>query len=378
VSDVSVPTATTSAATSVDGTAASSSLLDSLKAQFPWLDQIGLTPQFFQHLVATSASPDEIITTLRQQPQYRARFAGLWRPDGSLRMTEAQYLNREQDYRTVLKQYGYGQSYTDAQSLVGFFDSEMDPNELKDRLDTFKKVQDSGQHVKDAFYVYAGLDVTDEQLYQAMVDPAAAQHLQDQYNAKVASQSFDYQTWITRATERGLQRVSDTLGQLQKSGALTGEAVQTVLRTDPNFARSIMDALYTNAGQPGQQLQLQDLISSFEQAAIGAAATQAGLTMPTKERVAELRAAGVDRAAAQRVYGQYGQGVLDDAVRRATGQGLTQGQVEDAAFLGDGKQQLRVQQGLAAEAAAGAQQGQFDLQMNRQGRFVQQGLRQQV
>lgn len=378
MSDVSVPTATTSAATSVDGTAASSSLLDSLKAQFPWLDQIGLTPQFFQHLVATSASPDEIITTLRQQPQYRARFAGLWRPDGSLRMTEAQYLNREQDYRTVLKQYGYGQSYTDAQSLVGFFDSEMDPNELKDRLDTFKKVQDSGQHVKDAFYVYAGLDVTDEQLYQAMVDPAAAQHLQDQYNAKVASQSFDYQTWITRATERGLQRVSDTLGQLQKSGALTGEAVQTVLRTDPNFARSIMDALYTNAGQPGQQLQLQDLISSFEQAAIGAAATQAGLTMPTKERVAELRAAGVDRAAAQRVYGQYGQGVLDDAVRRATGQGLTQGQVEDAAFLGDGKQQLRVQQGLAAEAAAGAQQGQFDLQMNRQGRFVQQGLRQQV
>ena len=136
-----------------------STLLNELKVMFPWLDQIGLPPQFFQELSATSASADEMVVKLRQQPQYKARFAGMWRSDGSLRMNEAQYLAREQDYRTVLRQFGYDGQYTTPASLVGIFDSEQDPNELRDRMTMYQTVKESSAATKDAFYVYAGMNV---------------------------------------------------------------------------------------------------------------------------------------------------------------------------------------------------------------------------
>jgi hypothetical protein len=361
-----------------DPTQDQSDLLTELRSMFPWLDQVGLSPEFFQGLVAESASADEVIVKLRQQPQYKSRFSGMWRQDGSMRMNEAQYLARENDYRTLLRQYGYESSYRDPSSLVGFFDAEMDPNELRDRLATYRQVQESGAAIKDTFYVYAGIDLTDEQLYQAVVDPAAAQNLTDQYNQRVASSTFDYQTWITRATERGLQRVSDTLGSLQRSGALTGQAVQTVLRTDPNFARTIMDAIYTNAGQSAESLNLADLMSSFEYAAIGAAARNAGFELPTKERVAMIRAAGVDRAKAQAGYTQLaglGASRVDDAVRRATGGRFSQQDFEDAAFLGNGQAQSAMQAGMAREDAAGQSGGGFNPSLDKRGRIVQGGMK---
>lgn len=353
-------------------------LLASLRDTFPWIDQIGLTPEFFRDLVAEGVNGAEMLARIRQAPQYKARFPGLWRQDGSLRMDEGQYVQQEQAYRQLLRQFGYGDQYTTPQSLQGFFDGELDPNELRDRLSTYQNIQDSGQQVKDAFYVYAGLRVSDDDLYQAVVDPAAAQRLQDEYNQRVAASTFDYETWINRATEVGLQRVADTLGALQKNGALTGSAVQAVLRTDPNFARRIMDALYTNAGQPGQTLDLQDLVSSFEYAAIGAAARNAGFDLPTKERVAQIRAAGVDRARAQSAYLEFakaGQARVDDAVRRATGGRFSQADFEDASFLGDGAKAAALQNGLAREDAAGQAAGGFNPQMDRRGRLVQPGMR---
>lgn len=357
---------------------AAGSLLDELRASFPWIDQVGLSPEFFQDLVATSASGAEIISKLRQQPQYRARFQGLWRGDGSVRMTEAEYLRTERDYRTLLKQYGME---SEAPNVSKFFEGEVDPNELSDRLKLYKQVTEGGRAVKDAFYVYAGIRLTDDDLYGAMIDPTKQSALYDQYNAQVSSSSFDYTTWITRATEVGLDRAAKTLGDSQKSGALTGQAVQNVLRTDPTFARSIMDALYTG-GTPGQGtgLSLQELISSFEYAAIGAAASQAGLAMPSKERIQEIRASGVDRAKAMSGYQQYAQqaGAFDAAVRRVGGDGFGQGDFEKAAFLGDTTAANTLDRALAREKAAGESGGGFRFDMDRSGRLNQQGMRTSV
>jgi hypothetical protein len=354
-----------------------SALLAEVKVMFPWLDQVGLSPQFFQQLVAESASADEIIVKLRNQPQYKARFAGLWREDGSLRMNEAQYLDTERNYREVLRQFGYDADYKSASSLVGFFDSELDANELKDRLQTYKTIKESGSSVQDAFYVYAGMNVSTDDLYAAVVDPAAAQRLSTEYNAAVAKQTFDYETWITRATERGLQRVSETLTAAQQSGALTGAAVQAVLRTDPAFAKSVMDAIYTNAGTATTPLALSELISSFEYAAMGSAAKQAGLEMPTRERLAEIRATGIDRARVIQGYGQFGamRGVYDAAARRTSGEGFNRDDFEASNFLGDVNEQQRLSQAVAREEAAGQRQGGFNVDQTRDGDFVQRGLR---
>lgn len=352
-------------------------LLDDLQAAFPWVQQLGFSPSFFQELVANSASSAEILTTLRAAPQYRQRFPGLWRQDGSVRMTEAQYLAREQDMRNVLRQFGMEQDYTTPSSLAGFFEAEMDPNELKDRLDVYDQVKRGSRAVKDAFYVYAGLRVSDDDLYEAVVDPAAQQRLTDEYNKRVASSQFDYTTWITRATEVGLERVTETLTELQKTGAVTGTAVNAVLRTDPNFARTIMDALYTGGdATAAQPLNLNELVTAFEYAAIGAAATNAGLELPTKERIAELRSAGVDRAKIQSAFTQYAanKGIYESAVKRVDGGDFGQQQFEDATLIGKADTMSTLQRALAREEAAGQQGGQFRFDVDRQGRLEQAGF----
>lgn len=371
------PAAASSPASSLTSSAPGTLLAD-LKAAFPWLDQVGFTPDFFQKLVAGAASPDEVIAQLRATPQFKQRFPGLWRSDGSIRMNEAQYLQQETSYRQVLSQYGFGEQYKTPDDLKGLFDSEQDPNELNQRLTVYKQIQDSSQATKNAFYVYAGINLTDEDLYQATVDPTHRQSLVDEYNARTAASDFDYTTFITRATQAGLDQISKTMQDAKASGVISDDAAMKVFNTSPDFARSIMDVLY-HGGAPGTAttLSLSELLATFEQAAIGAAATNAGLTMPTKEKVAALRAAGVDRAKAQSVYTQLGSnlGVYSAAVRRTGGGEFGQGRAEDALFLGDSAAQSALQTGLAREDAAGQGVGSFQIQTAPGGGFRQQGIR---
>ena len=334
-----------------------------LRASFPWLDSIGLDPSWFQDAIATSSGSAEILTKMRATTQYKARFPGLTRSDGTLRMNEAQYLARETDYRTLLRQYGYDlQDYATPATLVGLFASEQDPNEFQQRLQTWSDVERSSQAKKDAFYVYAGIDLTTDDLYQATVDPAAAQNLSNEYNRATAAGTFNYETFITRATEVGNRRVADVLTSMSKTGQVTGAAVQAVINVDPGFARQIMDLIYTGgSGNVTSALGLEDLLSSFEYAAIGSAATEAGLTLPTRERVAEIRQAGVERRQAADAYLAYGQrqGEISASVQRAGYDEFTQSDFEEAQFLGSGVQTRELNAGLAREQAAGKGAGEF-------------------
>jgi hypothetical protein len=353
--------------------------INTLRAEFPWLDSIGLDPQWFQMTAAEASGSAELLVKLRATPQYKARFPGMYRDDGSVRMNEAQYMAREQDFRTLLRQFGYDEEkYATPASLVGFFDNEMDPNEFQSRLQTYRDVQQSSQSKKDAFYVYAGIEITDDDLYASIVDPAAAQELTDKYNAAVAAGSLDYGTWITRATEVGNRRVADTLTQLSKQGAVTGRAVQSVLGIDSNFARQMMDAIYTGGTgrTDSKTLSLEELLQAFEFAAIGAAASEAGLALPTKERIAEIRQAGIERSQAIQAYQNYGvrKNQISAAVQRAGYDEFTQDEFERAQFMGNAGLSRELQEGLAMEEAAGRNVGQFRFSEDA-GRLIQRGLR---
>lgn len=378
VGSIPAPTPTPTPAPTPPPTNVSGSVLDDLEALFPWLKQVGLPASWFQEVAASSTSDAEVVAKLRMTSQYKARFAGIRRSDGSIRMTEAQYISQEDAYRQVLRQAGVSVDRMDNPAdFVGWFESEVDPNELKSRVQMWNEVKTAGQDMQDAFYVYANMRVSDEDLYSAMVDPAAKQRLDDEYNQKVASQPFDYATWITRATEAGLSRVAKNLTGLQANGVLTGAAVQSIINADPGFARTVMDAIY-HGGDPttGQFLNLTELMHAFEYAAIGAAAKGAGLELPTKDRIAEIRAAGVDRASAQKAYVDYGQNrnLYSGAVARSGGGNFTQGDFENAAFLGKAYDVGRLTKGLNQEASYGEQAGQFGISQNRKGGYAQRGL----
>jgi hypothetical protein len=356
-------------------------LIADLRRDFPWLSDIGLSTSWLQDVVATAASASEIVQQIRSTPQYKQRFPAIVRGDGSRLMTEAEYISQENSYRQLLRQFGFNEGrFRTPATLVGFFQGEVAPAELQDRLTVWKQVREGGQRIKEAFYVYAGLEIDDDTLYEAIVDPAAEQNLTNAYNQAVASSTFDYTTWITRATQVGLSRVAAELGKLKERGAVTAEAVQRIQATAPEFARQIMDAIYTGGmtiprgGQAGS-LDLQELLDSFEFAAIGAAAKNAGLELPTKERLAEIRAAGVDRAKAIQGYREFGKNstAYAAAVQRARGTAFGQEQFEAGQFLGDAQASRDFEAGLAYMESAGKSQGSF--RFGEEGnRFVQKGL----
>lgn len=355
-------------------------LLAELRLMFPWMDQIGLSPAWFQTAAATAASSEELVQQIRGTEQWRSRFPGIYRGDGTMRGTEADYMRTEADYRNVLRQFGYDvdQNYKTPVTLVGFFEGEQAPDELRDRLTVYRHLGASGRPTREAFYVYAGMEISTDDLFEAAVDPAAEQRLYSEYNQRAAALSPDYQGWITRATQMGLSRSVDALRRMQSLGATTGQVVQRLQSTDPNFAREIMHALYTGGGNVGGAagtLPLQDLLESFEFATIGAAATSAGLELPTKERLAEIRATGVERAKQIQSYTEFGRNkeIFSAAVKRARGTNFGQTQFEGATFLGNAEDARALEAGVNYIEASGKQQGSFRFAEDN-GRIIQRGF----
>lgn len=354
-------------------------LLNDLAELFPWIAQMGISTAWLQGVAAEAQSSTEIVQQIRNTPQYKQRFPGLTRQDGTLRMNEAQYIQQEASYRTLLKQFGYDVDthYNTPQALVGFFQGDVAPDELEARLQVYRQVQQGGQRIKDDYYVYAGLNVTDDDLFEAMVDPGASQELSNAFNQSVAAKPLDYKTFIARATALGKSKVVKTLQALQKRGAVTAEAVQRIIATDPAFAQKIMDSIY-HGGDPANKagfLSLHEMQDAFEFAVVGAAAQSAGLELPTKERLAAIRAAGVDSAKMIGSYTAYGQNqsLLDANVARARGHLFGQTQFENAQFFGDAAAANDLLAGQNYNEAAGKRAGTFRVG-EEHGRLVQSGL----
>lgn len=349
-----------------------------LQSMFPWIASIGITVDQIQGWAVNLLTGDSLVSAIRQTPQWQARFPGIRRPDGSLRSDEATYLATEDNYRKVLKQWGApGQTYDQPWELAAFFDNEIDANELNQRFQVFDAVS-KNKDAQDAFYVYAGLKPSVDDLYQAAVSPAARQRLEDTYNQAVASSPLDYHTWITRATEAGLGRVADSLTDLQQNGIITGTAISRIQSVNPDFARQMMDALY-HGGDGTKTLDLNSLMNSFQYAMLGSAATDNGLALPDKDRIEALRQAGVDRTKALDAYSQFAtkQNLLSGMAQRAgLASKFTQDDFEQAVLLHQGPAVQEMAQAQSQEDALSKSAGSANFNMDRNGRLTQSGLRQ--
>lgn len=349
-------------------------LFDDLQELQPWMRQLNISPRWLQNAIAESPTAAELTARIRATQQYRRRFQGIMRVDGTRRWTEAEHLQREQQIRNLLRQYGHNVTtgvFNTPQGLIGFHETEMSLDELRDRLEIWDYVRTGGQRIKETFFVYADLEISDDDLFEAAVDPARELELFRGYNSRRAAQAFDYRGFIRRAARVGNNRVRNALQQMQRTGTLTGQAVQRILSIDPAFAEQMIDSIFTGGGVRGEggTLDLQSLLTAFELTAIGAAAQNAGLELPTKERLQEIRAAGVERATAIQRFQEFGRDrtQLAAAVKRARGVQFGQRQFEEAVFLGNAQQQRNLQAGIAFQQARGREEGTF--------RFAEEGGR---
>ncbi len=351
------------------------SLLDNLRAQYPWLIVIGLD-QFVIDAIRTGGTIEEVLARVRQTPQYKARFPGLVKADGTRRFpTEAAYLQEEQRFRQILIDFGaFDPNQDSAFDYLAFMDQGITPEGLERRFSIYRALERGSTELRDAFFVYAGLEVSVDDLYQSVVSPEFRNQMVSTYDETVAKQDLNYETYITRATERGLARVVETLRNMQTLGLVTGAAVSQMMSIDPNFAREMMGALFQSSNPDTGTMSIDELLSTFDYAMIGSAATESGFLLPDKQRLEQFRSAGVDRARALRGFSQaalLGSG-LESFAARFNQDTIGQFGLEGAFILGEANATRDVTRLFQLESSLGKTGAGFG--QNLEGnRVVQQG-----
>lgn len=341
-------------------------LLDDIRSQYPWLDVIGLG-DFVVSMLREGVTIDEAVAKVRTTSQYKARFPGILNNDGTRRFgTESDYIDWESRVRQVLVDFNaYNPNQDSPQDYLAFLDMGADPQQipeqLSQRFQVYRALERGSQELRDAFYIYGGLNVSVDDLYQAVVSPEFRQRMVSTYDETVAKQNLDYETYITRATERGLERVSETLRNMQSLGLVSGAAVSQMLNIDPAFAREMMGSLFQTSGVDTRTLSVDELLSSFDYAMIGSAALETGFSLPTPERLEEYRSAGVDRARALRGYqtAALRRAGLEAMADRFNAKPVTEETLADAFVAGDARSAADVTRMFAQEAALGQAQAGF-------------------
>ena len=350
------------------------SAVDIVNSAFPWLKNLGLGDRILQW-TQQGYNADTMLGLVRQTQQYKSMFEGITRDDGTMRMNESQYLANRDAYSTMLFNYT-GQRITSSSQIAGLMENEVAPAEFEKRLQVLDTVKRDGAQVRSAFYIYAGIKLSDDDLYGYVVDPTKRSELDKSYSQQAASTKLTYDMFITRSTEVGIQNVTDQLANMRDQGIATDEAVRRMQSINPDMAKQMTDLLY-HGGDPqgGSLLGLNQLQSALEYALLGSAATEQGFNLPTADRIAAFREAGITRAKALDAYGTFSSqmGKIQGETERV-GHEFGQADWENAQFLRNGAAMATLGQAQAQEQALGSANNAGAISFDQQGRVVQRGL----
>lgn len=355
--------------------------------EFPWLrDTPGLVTSI-QTWMEDGMEGEQILYRLRQSRVYRQQlFPGMFDDDNRMRFdSEASYIQTMNDYGRIMRNYNPdgASRYEDFRDFQGLLQMNVSPAELEDRYKIWHQVQNSSQPVKDAYYIYAGLELADEQIYAAIVDPSAYRQLKRQYDARVANLTSTQQVF-DRMQERTAANLGSLVSDMEETGVITqAEADQMLRHITPNrvgrWINAMLNEAQARAGGDREYMGLADLQQAMNYALIGSAATQAGFELPEENRIAALVDAGVDRAKALETYGLMARqgGFMAGAMQRAhLGRGTTE-EMEEGLFGVSGAAAARVDWAMRTEEARAAERGGPGFGQTRQGQIVQSGLRAQ-
>lgn len=336
--------------------------------QYTWVQRLGLQNEVDRLIEGGTTDEMAILAEIRKLPQHMDLFPGLFREDGSLRMTEAQYFEQLDQYQTVYASFGNQVENFGPYEMAQMLDNNISVNEFQQRYTLYEQLRRGGNDIRDAFYVYAGIRMSDDDLYDYVVDGSIRETFDARYDQETLLNPPTYEQFITRATEAGLTRVANSLSDLQGSGVEIGQARLAIQNLNQDFARQMTDAIFN--GTTGTPLaSLNELMNAFTYAMIGGAASAQGLSLPTGERIEEFRQAGVDRAAAMQGYSEFAmnqQSLLGQVQRLNSNMQFTQQDFEDAVFLQDADKRLLLERAAAREAAYGRASGSAALQQRGQ------------
>lgn len=120
---------------------------------------------------ADTGDVDLALAETRADSRYDSYFPGIKRADGSLRMSESEYLGRIDGYHMALSQFGLN-STVFSNHFVEMIEGDLDPSELASRLGAaYDQIITAMPGVRAFYSANYGVDMTDEAIFASFIDP---------------------------------------------------------------------------------------------------------------------------------------------------------------------------------------------------------------
>ena len=351
---------------------------DWINVNFSWARDLGLE-DMIRDAIENNIDDDVMIAQIRQSPQYLAAFPAITDEQGRMRfLDEADYVDQVREYRNVLRDAGsigdrliFDPNTESALDYAAFMERGISTEELSQRLDTFRNLNNASSGVRAAFKAYANMDVPVEMLYQAVVDPKTATDLIGEYNQNVLDANYSYPEQLANWTDAIREQTLEQLTGLEAQGVLPEGAMNRINALSGDEQQALVEALYIgDVTENDPLLEFDELAEAYQFAIIGGAASEQGLVAPSLDRVKAIREAGINRAQALKAYGMYsGQKGLINAMLSRTnvqGQGMsafTQSDFEEAVFLNQAEESDLLTRARQSEQALGRAGGGFATSM---------------
>lgn len=147
-------------------------LVSQFQLLMPWLNKTLIniyTDAWIQY-----GDTDLAMAAVRADKRYDALFPGLKNKDGSLKMTEGQYLSWVEGYKNALEPYGLSSLVT-GNRVAQLLEGGVDPTEFSSRIDyVYTNVVTNLAEIKAAYAVEFGIDVNSLSLaaiFASAIDP---------------------------------------------------------------------------------------------------------------------------------------------------------------------------------------------------------------
>jgi hypothetical protein len=164
-----------------------------------------------KEFIVQGLSRDELLLKLRATPAYEKRFAAnAQRIKKGLRaLSEAEYINLEDQYQDVMRRYGLPESYYTRgdmgvqQGFEKFLAGDVSPLELEDRIQTGqRRVLNAPKEVKDALTQFYGAELGSGDILAYVLDPEKAiENIKRKVTAaEIGAGAMQYRTYQSRRT----------------------------------------------------------------------------------------------------------------------------------------------------------------------------------
>lgn len=138
--------------------------------QFSWIPD-ELFGAFQSEWVETGGSAEAALAAMRQHSAYEQYFAGNLRDDGTVRLTEQEYMSTVESYEQSFSQYGVPTDVIEDR-FPDLIRGNVRPEEVDNRLDfVYSQVASRSSEIRNFYREVAGINASDSAIFTSVIRP---------------------------------------------------------------------------------------------------------------------------------------------------------------------------------------------------------------